>query len=207
MQRLLGLAIAGNVPDFRTEAVKPTGSLAYDVSLISVLLFSLFVGGATLGLSVVTERETALSLLWRSVPCRGRYVMTSSCRGDSERGRHGRRVPHHGYGGNPPGFSCSRSRAYRSWAAAARPRRACENQIASVGVLKLIMPLSLVLPISAVFVPARWHFLYYWFPMYWQYAAIDALHGADLRLSRFMTLAVACRGSPWRCGFLQREPN
>lgn len=198
MQRLLGLAIAGNVPDFRTEAVKPTGSLAYDVSLISVLLFSLFVGGATLGLSVVTERESGVIAAVAVSPLPlGGYVMTklvpaailsavgmaaaSLIMGTAE---------------TLPGLLLLALASVPVMGLLLLVLGAlAKTQIASVGVLKLIMPLSLVLPISAVFVPARWHFLYYWFPMYWQYAAIDALHGGgSAAFPVFMTLAV---GVPW----------
>ncbi len=211
MQRLLGLAIAGNVPDFRTEAVKPTGSLAYDVSLISVLLFSLFVGGATLGLSVVTERESGVIAAVAVSPLPlGGYVMTklvpaailsavgmaaaSLIMGTAE---------------TLPGLLLlALAKRTGHGAAAARPRRACENPDRLRRRTQAHHAAVLVLPISAVFVRRAGIFSIIGSPCTGSMPPSTALHGGgSAAFPVFMTLAV---GVPWfalRCGFLQREPN
>lgn len=72
------------------------------------------------------------------------------------------------------------------------------NQIAAIGVLKLSIPLALILPLSSLFVPARWHVLYYWIPMYWQCRGIDRIlsgKGALLRIALSFLVAI-----PWVMG-------
>ena len=69
------------------------------------------------------------------------------------------------------------------------------NQIAAVGVLKIIMPLFLAVGISAVFIPQKWIALYYALPMYWQYAAIDAII-TNIKPT-FQLLMVFATSLPW----------
>jgi hypothetical protein len=46
------------------------------------------------------------------------------------------------------------------------------NLISAIASIKLIMPVSLVLPMSSFFVPERFKMFYYWLPNYWQFEAI-----------------------------------
>ncbi|NLY19555.1 MAG: hypothetical protein GX045_11665 [Clostridiaceae bacterium] len=55
---LVALALAADEISYEAVSVSPRGNIDYDVSMISVLLLSLFIGGATIGLSIVTERES-----------------------------------------------------------------------------------------------------------------------------------------------------
>jgi hypothetical protein len=70
-----------------------------------------------------------------------------------------------------------------------------ENQVSAVGVMKLLMPLSMIIGISSVFVPDKWHFLYYLLPMYWQYTAIqNVLDNKGAILNMILTAITAI---PW----------
>lgn len=53
------------------------------------------------------------------------------------------------------------------------------NQISAIASMKLLMPMFLLLPITSTFVPDHLRFLYYPFPMFWQYdSVLKALEGS-----------------------------
>lgn len=175
---LVGLALAGDEISYKAVSVSPKGSIAYDVTMISVLLLSLFIGGATIGLSIVSERESGTIKAFAISPMRiWGYIATKLI---------------------PAFLLCAAGitaataimgKSYGLWSFLLLSLCStlvsgmmifiigafAKNQIAAIGVLKLLMPLSMILPVSAMFVPEKWQFLYYIFPMYWQYIAIDAI--------------------------------
>jgi hypothetical protein len=198
MQELIGRALATEALSVQSEAIKSTGNLPYDLSMISVLLLSLFIGGATVGLSVVTERETdiihALTvspqrfagytfikllvsailcvigiffavLIMEQVHLFAAMVLLSICS-----------IFEYGF------------MIFVIGAFAA-------NQIGAIGILKLVLPLSLILPVSSAFVPEKWHFMYYILPSFWQYRGIEsALNGTSMTVPCLLTIIV---GIPW----------
>ena len=190
------LAYTGDVP-FHAESVSST-STAYRISAISVLLLSLFMGGATAGLSVVSERESgalhavAVSpmgfvsfALSKLIP-----ALILSLTGMTVA------VLIMGRGSALPEYLllvlCSVPVTGLMVFAVGG---LAKNLLSAIGVMKLLMPLSMILPLSAIFVPERWRFLYSPLPMYWQYRAIDAVgSGADPTSFLLLTLAV---GLPW----------
>lgn len=197
---LVGMAL--NAPDavtqYKTEAVKAKGGLAYQVSMVSVLLMSLFVGGATVGLSIVDERENNVVRAIAVSPLHFAEFVTSKLIPAVILGLVGiaTAVLIMGKGSELAAFLllalCSAGvlgmMLFAVGAFAA-------NQVAAIGALKLMMPLALILPISAIFVADKWQPLYYVLPMYWQYRAVDAiLKGADAVWPTLLTLLV---GAPW----------
>ena len=203
VQDLLSRALtAGELPQVQSEAVEPKGDVVYTISMVSVLLLSLFIGGATVGLSVVSERESGMIRAMVVSPQRlTGYVLTKLI----------------------PAFLLS----FLGMLAAAEILGVgtflsltllavcssltlgvmiftlgamAQNQIGAIGVLKLLMPLSVVLPISAIFVPDSLQFLYYAFPMYWQYTALDRIRIAGNPLVPcLLALLVSL---PWFCAIL-----
>jgi hypothetical protein len=70
-----------------------------------------------------------------------------------------------------------------------------DNQIASLAIMKIIMPVFLIIPVVSSFVPESLHFWFYPLPMYWQYDSIvHALGGTDLTFSLLM---IAATGAFW----------
>ncbi len=69
------------------------------------------------------------------------------------------------------------------------------NQVAAVGVLKILVPIGMILPISAMFVPESWQLIYGILPMYWQYRALSAiLSGEPALMYSLFTFVVSV---PW----------
>jgi len=63
------------------------------------------------------------------------------------------------------------------------------NQISAIASMKLIIPVFLLLPVTSSFVPSHLRFLYYPFPMFWQYdSAMKALNGSPDGFSTLMIL-------------------
>lgn len=198
MDAIVGAALGTGDLSYSEETIEPKGNRAYDMSMIGVLLLSLFIGGATVGLGIVSERETGAIKAVAVSPLRlGGYVVTKV-------------VPAillciagmiaatliMGKAEQLPGFLllavCS---IFVSGMMIFILGAFASNQIAAIGVMKLLMPLSLVLPISAMFLSDKWQFLYYVFPMYWQYIAIRAINdGAAIWQPCLLALGVSL---PW----------
>lgn len=197
---LVGLALAapeGGV-SYNSEAVAVQGGLAYDISMIGILLLSFLIGGATVGLSIVDERESGVIRAVAVSPLRlGGYAITKM-------------IPAFLLGAvgvsaavlilgradlllrflllSVASICVSGMMAFLLGAFAS-------NQIAAIGVLKLLIPVGLILPVSAVFVAERWQAFYYVLPMYWQYRAIVAfLSGSPAWMPVMLTLLVSL---PW----------
>lgn len=57
------------------------------------------------------------------------------------------------------------------------------NQIGAVGVIKIIMPIFITIPIVSLFTPSSWQWVYYILPNYWMFSAIGHIfldHGLPL---------------------------
>lgn len=199
-EQLAGMALTApdSAMQYKTEAVKAKGGLVYQISMISVLLMSLFIGGATVGLAIVDERENNVIRAVAVSPMRFSEFVISKLIPSMVLGLVGiaTAVLIMGKGGELASFLllalCSAGvlglMLFAVGAFAA-------NQIAAIGALKLMVPLAMILPISAMFVSDKWQPLYYVLPMYWQYRAIDAiLKGANAFWPALLTLLV---GIPW----------
>ncbi|NLI55278.1 MAG: ABC transporter permease [Clostridiales bacterium] len=197
---IVGLALgAGDeLMPYQVETVEARGGMAYTVSMIAMLLMTLFVGGATIGMSIVDERESGAIRAVAVSPTRlGGYVATKLAPalilglvgivaaaliiGKASL------LPNYLLLGVASVFvSGMMTFAVGGFAT---------NQVAAVGVLKLLIPVSMILPVSAIFVPEQWQFFYYALPMYWQYRALEAiLSGAPALWFTLLTLLVSL---PW----------
>jgi len=197
-QKLVSAALSAEDIKYTSEAVEKSNSLAYIISMSCILLLALFLGGAALGLGGVSERESgvirAISVspmtLWsymisKIIPSLLLGIVgVSACalimgRGDAL----------------PQFILLSLCSVFVSGIITLLIIAFAGNQIAAVGVLKIIMPVFLIVGISAVFIPEKWIFLYYALPMYWQYAAIDAIISGGR--SAFPLLMILATGLPW----------
>ena len=197
---LVGLAVAapeGGV-SYGSETVAVQGGLAYDISMVGILLLSFLIGGATVGLSIVDERESGVIRAVAVSPFRlAGYAITKM-------------IPAFllgAVGVSAAAFILGRAdllfrflllsavSVFISGMMAFLLGAFASNQIAAIGVLKLLLPAGLILPVSAIFVAGQWQALYYALPMYWQYRAIAAfLSGTPAQIPVMLTLLVSL---PW----------
>jgi len=198
MQTLVSMALSGVDVGMFGKSAQSEDNIAMNVTMISILLMSLFIGGATVGLSIVSERETGVIRAVAVSPLRlSGYVLTKLipalilCTAGMTAAT---LIMGKSYG--LPGFLIlTLFSVFTMGLMIFAIGTFAQNQIAAIGVLKLILPLSLVLPVSAMFVPEHLHFLYYALPMYWQYVAIDAINSkAEFWLPCIITLLVSI---PW----------
>lgn len=201
MHQLVSSALAAEIPAFTEEILPGNGGLAMQISRISVFLLALFVGGATLGLSAVDERETGVIRAFTVSPFGLWDYMLSKWLPALLIGALGvtaaaavmglwKELPLllvlSVCGAGVGAFSIFILAGF------------AKNQIAAIGVMKLLMPLMLMVPISAFFVAERWQWLYYAFPMYWQSKALQSIFTGEpvtwfLMLSFLVSL-------PWAVG-------
>ena len=194
----LALGTTGEMMPYQSETIAAKGTMTYSVSMIAMLLMSLFIGGATVGLSIVDEREGGAIRAVAVSPVRlGGYVATKLVPA-LILGLFGMMaaaliigkaslVPHY--------LLLALCSVLVSGMMTFAVGAFANNQVAAVGVLKVLVPIGMILPISAMFVPQQWQFAYYGLPMYWQYRALDAiLHGAPALLFTVLTLLVSV---PW----------
>ena len=200
VQKLIGLALSApeNGAAYKSEAVEAKGGMAYTLSMISMLLMALFIGGATVGLSIVDERESGAMRAVSVSPMQlSGYVatklvpalilgLTGICAAALIIGK-ADLLPRY--------LLLALCSALVSGMMTFAIGAFAGNQIAAIGVLKILVPLSMILPVSAMFVPDQWQFLYYALPMYWQYRALSAvLAGTAYLWSALLTLMVSV---PW----------
>ena len=77
MQTLVSMALSGVDVGMFGKSAQSEDNLAMNVTMISILLMSLFIGGATVGLSIVSERETGVIRAVAVSPLRlSGYVLT-----------------------------------------------------------------------------------------------------------------------------------
>lgn len=199
-RELVALALAAPEEGvvFREEAVVARGKMAYTLSMMGMLLMSLFIGGATVGLSIVDERESGAIRAVSVSPLRlPEYVATkltpAVILGLVGIGAAALIV------GNatllPSCLLLAVASTLVSGMMTFTIGAFANNQIAAIGVLKILVPLGIILPISAVFVPEKWQFFYYILPMYWQYQSLNAiLTGAPMLVDTLLTVLVSI---PW----------
>ena len=197
-QNLVSAALSSEDIVYTAEVVESQNSLAYIISMACIFLLALFIGGATLGLGGVNERESnvikAVSIspmtLWGYISSKiipallFGIVGVSSCalimgRADAL----------------PQFILLTLCSVFVSGIIIFLIITFADNQIAAVGVLKIVMPLFLIVGISAAFIPEKWLGVYYALPMYWQYAAIDAI--ISDRGTAFPLLMILVTGIPW----------
>ena len=194
----LTLGTTGEMMRYQSETTAAKGTMAYSVSMIAMLLMSLFIGGATVGLSIVDEREGGAIRAVAVSPMRlGGYVATKLVPA-LILGLFGMTAAALIIGKAslvPQYLLLALSSVLVSGMMTFAVGAFAGNQVAAVGVLKVLVPIGMILPISAMFVPQQWQFAYYGLPMYWQYRALDAiLHGAPALLFTVLTLLVSV---PW----------
>ena len=198
VQTLVGKSVAAEVPSFTSETVVGQGSWAYRLTRMSMFLLALFVGGATLGLSVVDERESRMIqvltvspvgllkymvLKWMPAMLISVVGVASSAMVIGAWQELPNLVLLSLMGIGVCGFSVFVIPAFAN------------NQIAAIGVMKLLMPLMLMIPITAFFVAERWQFFYYPVPMYWQAKALETIfNGGSAWGQMGLSLLV---GVPW----------
>ena len=199
-EELVGLALAapeGGIA-YRSEAVEAKGGMAYRLSMMSVLLLSLFIGGATVGLSIVEERESGVIRAVAVSPVRlseyaGAKILSALALGLSGICAAALIIGKSAL--LPRYLLLSAASALVSGMMTFTIGAFANNQIAAIGVLKILVPLSLIVPLSALFVPDVWQFVYYVLPMYWQYRALNAiLTGAPFLWPTLLTALVSI---PW----------
>ena len=194
----LALGAADESTPYHSEALAAKGTLAYTISMISALLMSLFIGGATVGLSIVDEREGGAIRAVSVSPMRLSGFLASKLIPALLLGLFGMAAAALIMGRAalvPQYLLLTLMSLLVSGMMMLAIGAFAGNQVAAIGVLKLLMPLSMVLPISAMFVPKAWQVAYYFLPMYWQYRALDAiLTGSPAGWFTLLTLLVSV---PW----------
>lgn len=178
IQHLVSTALSAKGVEFGSEYIPGRGSAAYNISMMSVFLMALFVGGATLGLGSVYERESgvikAMSVspmtLWQYVLMKLIPVSILSVLSVTVSALVIGKTS-----AIPQFILLALASVLMCGAIAFVVPAFAGNQLAAIGVMKLLMPVLMVLPISAAFVSDKWLVLYYALPMYWQYEAISAI--------------------------------
>ncbi len=200
VQAIAGLALGatGELTPYRVELVEARGGMAYNVSMIALLLMSLFIGGATVGLSIVDEREGNVIRAVAVSPMRlGGYVATKLAPALILNfvGITAAALIIGKASLLPAYYLLVVASVFVSGMMTFAIGAFASNQVAAIGVLKLLVPLSMILPVSAIFVPDGWQFCYYILPMYWQYRGLNAvLTGAPAGWFALLTLLVSI---PW----------
>ncbi|SDZ53689.1 ABC-2 family transporter protein [Evansella caseinilytica] len=197
-QKLVSAALDTELIPYTAETVEAQASLAYTISMACIFLLALFIGGSSFGLSGVSERESGVIRAVSVSPMTlGGYVISkiipslllgmigvSAC--TLIMGR---------VDALPQFLLLALCSVFVSGMIIFLIVAFAGNQIAAVGVLKIVMPLFLMVGISAVFIPERWIFLYYVFPMYWQYAVIDTVISNGEATFQFLMILVT--GFAW----------
>ena len=199
-QAIVGLALGATseIPAYKSETVDAKGTMAYTVTMIAMLLMSLFIGGATVGMSIVDERECGVIRAVAVSPIRLSGYVATKLFPAFVLGAFGMSAAALIIGKAsilPQYLLLALASILISGMMAFAVGGLANNQVAAVGVLKLLVPVGMILPVSAMFVPLQWQFIYYILPMYWQYRALRAiLSGAPALLFTCLTLLVSI---PW----------
>ena len=199
-QAIVSLALSGadGAVDYHSAVVEAKGTMAYTVSMIAMLLMSLFIGGATVGLSIVDERESGVIRAVAVSPMRLSGFLATKLIPALLLGLFGMAAAALIIGKAsllPQYLLLACASVLVSGMMTFAIGAFAGNQVAAIGVLKLLVPLGMIVPISAMFVPQSWQFVYYVLPMYWQYRALNAiLAGSGAALDSLLTLLVSI---PW----------
>ena len=194
----LALGASGEMPAYKSETLEAKGTTAYTVTMIAMLLMSLFIGGATVGMSIVDERECGVIRAVAVSPLRLSGYVATKLFPALVLGTLGMTAAALIIGKAailPQYLLLALASILVSGMMAFAVGAFANNQVAAVGVLKLLVPIGMILPVSAMFVPLQWQFAYYILPMYWQYRALRAiLSGAPALLYIGLTFLVSI---PW----------
>ncbi|MEN6595236.1 MAG: ABC transporter permease [Clostridiaceae bacterium] len=197
---LVGLALSApeTLPAYQSVTVEAKGGLAYNLSMIGMLLMSLFIGGATVGLSIVDERESGAIRAVAVSPMRLAGFALSKLLPALMLGLAGISAAALIIGKAsllPNYLLLAAASVLVSGMMTFAIGALANNQVAAIGVLKLLVPIGMILPVSAVFVADKWQFFYYILPMYWQYRALnEILTSANALWPTLLTLLVSI---PW----------
>lgn len=194
----LALGAPEEIMPYQNETLAAKGTMAYTLSMISMLLMSLFIGGATVGLSIVDEREGGAIRAVTVSPMRLSDYVAAKLIPALILGLAGMSAAALIIGKAalvPQYLLLALCSVFVSGMMTFAVGAFAGNQVAAVGVLKILVPVGMILPVSAMFVPQQWQFLYYILPMYWQYRALSAiLSGSPALLFTLLTLLVSL---PW----------
>lgn len=189
---------SGEVPAYKSETLEAKCTMAYSVSMIAMLLMSLFIGGATVGLSIVDERESGVIRAVTVSPMRLFGYVVTKLFPAMVLGIVGMSAAALIIGKAsllPQYLLLALASTFVSGMMTFAVGAFANNQVAAIGVLKLLVPIGMILPISAMFVPQAGQIVYYILPMYWQYRALSAiLSGAPALWYTLLTLLVSL---PW----------
>lgn len=198
MAYLVSKALAQDPVGYVNEKVVTETPIAYDIAIVSVILLAMFIGGSLMGLNGVAERETKVIHAYSVSPMGLRgfviqklisatiYALLSVIIAALIMGKAQMLLMLI--------LVTLFSTFFTGFITFITPAMA-ENQVSAVGVMKLLMPLSMIIGISSVFVSEKWHFLYYLLPMYWQYTSIqNVLDNQSAILNMILTAVTAI---PW----------
>jgi len=198
MQDLVGRAIGSGVMEYTELQLEGDGSAAYNVSMAAILLLAMFIGGATLGLGSVNERENGIiraisispmtligyvvsKIIPASMLSTAGVISCLVIMGRLDQLLHYLLL-----------CICS---VFVFGLITFLIAAFANNLIAAIGVLKIVMPLFLTVGISTAFIPQKWQALYYALPMYWQYVSIDAIRSG--RVPGQSLIMVILSSAPW----------
>ncbi len=198
MRYLIGAALRGDPIEYETEKVEAKPDAAYALSMAGVFLLAMFIGGATPGLGGVSERESGVIRAIAVSPMTLFGYVASKIIPAILLGLAGVSAASIiiGRADAIPWFMllvlCG---VFVSGITIFLLISFADNQVAAIGVLKLLMPLLLAIGMVSYFVPGRWIYPFYALPMYWQFEAVRAiiLEKSPLRES----LMVLATGAPW----------
>lgn len=195
---LVGAALRGDPIEYEPEKVEAKPDATYALSMAGVFLLAMFIGGATPGLGGVNERESGVIRAIAVSPMTlfgyvGSKIIPAILLGL--------------VGVTSASIIIGRADAipwfmllvlcgvFVSGITIFLLISFADNQVAAIGVLKLLMPLLLAIGMVSYFVPGRWIYPFYVLPMYWQFEAVRAiiLDRSSLRES----LMVLATGLPW----------
>lgn len=202
---IVGLALGadGAIMPYESESIVAKGTMAYQVSMISMLLLALFIGGATVGFSIVDEREGGAIRAVTVSPMRLSLFVASKLVPALLLGLFGMAAAALIIGKAalvPQYLLLALCSIFVSGMMTFAIGAFANNQVAAIGVIKVLVPISLILPVSAMFVPQQWQVAFYPLPMYWQYRALSAILSGEGALL-YMLLALLV-GVPWFAGAL-----
>jgi len=189
---ILSRAIGGDIPVFENKKVQSAGNIVEEIATATLLLFAVFIAGSVSGLNIVAERESRAIKALAVSPLRlsdylavrmaaalllalinillGAVIMGKASSVPSLAAATLSSLP-------VLGIVMLLLGVYSA------------NQIAAFASLKIVVPLCLMVPITSVFVPESFKFLYWWIPMYWQYESIaGSLSGGFPALPFLLTL-------------------
>lgn len=198
--KIVGLALGAQaeIMPYASESLAAKSTMAYSISMICMLLMALFIGGATVGLSIVDEREGGAIRAVTVSPMRLSLYVATKLLPALLLGLFGIAAAALIIGKAsllPQYLLLALCSVFVSGMMTFAVGAFANNQVAAVGVLKILVPIGMILPVSAMFVPQQWQSLYYVLPMYWQYRALSAILAGEMALKYTMlTLLVSV---PW----------